>query len=289
MTKPRERNLEKMMPSKNVLFVLGAYSDEVVMIKKLLKAADMSYTYAIRNDRLATRRNAYSADSMRSPAKPGQGVVFVDCKVKGISPQRVIAALSEDPALDLGSPEFYWGSSAVGQLVSALISDPDFGGGRAVAELLAPMMWEARMAAASEYYLSDAYRGRCPGVNPTALRLWRAMNKAEGTEISARTLMDQTDDAITKLATLPVLELAKGVEVRIVDAYIPEMYEAAAMTGTTLMYSRFEKKKQKTLVTLINGTPAIIESWVAWAKSSDSGLTDVYASTVKGYAGGYKA
>ena len=274
--------------SKKVLFVLGAYSAEVAMVKRLLAAVGLPYTAATKGGEMVkTVANAFAADGMSKAPEAGQQVAFVECRVSGYEPIKVFESLSRNPNEDLGSPEFYMGSSAIGQLVSSLISHPVFGGGREAAEKLEPLLWEARLAAASEHYLSDAYRGRCPGVNPSALRLWRAMNRAELMEKKPRDVLAMVDAAVDELQKLPSLALGGGRSVIRVDKYIPEMYEAAAITGLELMYSRKEKEGGKTKVTLINASAQTIEAWVEWASTPGSGLEGAYGSPSKGYAGAF--
>jgi len=275
--------------SKKVLFVLGAMNAEVGMVKRLLTAVGLPYTAATKAGKMPNNAaSAYAADGMSKEPEKGQKVAFVECSVKGHEPIRVFESLSRNPKEDLGSPEFYLGSSAIGQLISALINDPVFGGGREAAEKLEPLLWEARLAAASEHYLSDGYRGRCPGVNPSALRLWRAMNRSELMDKKPRELMEMADAAVVELQKLPTMDLERGMSVVVVEKYIPEMYEAAAMLGITLMYSRADTKAGKTKVSLINASPAVIGAWLKWAHSAESGMTGVYGGPEKGYAGAHK-
>lgn len=274
--------------SKKVLFVLGEFNSEMAMVKRLLDAVKMPYAVATKDGKpVKTRASAYAADGISSLPEDGQGVAFVECSVKGYEPLKVFGSLARTED-DLGSPEFYMGSSAIGQLVGALIGSPLFGGGREAAARLEPILWEARLAAASEHYLGDAYRGRCPGVNPSALRLWRAIKRAEEMGKKPQELMEMTDNAVAELQKLPSKLLEGGESVVVVNRYIPEMYEAAAMTGVALMYSRNDKSTKKTKVSLINASPAVIESWLKWARSSESGLEGVYGAPDKGYAGGFK-
>lgn len=275
--------------SKKVLFVLGAMNAEVGMVKRLLSAVGLPYTAATKAGKMPSNAaSAYAADGMSKEPDKGQKVAFVECSVKGHEPIRVFESLSRNPKEDLGSPEFYLGSSAIGQLISALINDPVFGGGREAAEKLEPLLWEARLAAASEHYLSDGYRGRCPGVNPSALRLWRAMNRSELMDKKPRELMEMADAAVVELQKLPTMDLERGMSVVVVEKYIPEMYEAAAMLGITLMYARPDSKAGKTKVSLINASPAVIGAWLKWAHSTESGMTGVYGGPEKGYAGAHK-
>lgn len=268
-----------------VLFITGALNAEMVMIKKVLKAAGMPYTSPGKYVKGVT--DAYKADGvMKSPDKD-QSVCFIRCEVKGLEPLRVFEPLSRNDDLDLGSPEFFWGSSAIGQLVSALISDANFGGGRKTAEKLAPILWEARLAAASEHYLSQAYAGQCPGVDPIALRLWRAMNRSEFVSKSPRELMDEADAAMAKLKAAPLQSLDEGQSITHVEGVLPEIFEAAAMLGKPIMYSWLNKSADKTKATIINGTPLVIDSWLRWAKSESSKMTGVYGSAERGYAGGF--
>jgi hypothetical protein len=274
--------------SKQVLFVTGALNAEMVMIKKVLKAAGMPYTAATKDGKYSKGvKAAYQADGVMNKPKDGQKVCFIRCEVKDLEPIRVFEPLSRNEELDLGSPEFFWGSSAIGQLVSALISDATFGGGRETAKKLAPLLWEARLAAASEHYLSEAYAGQCPGVDPVAIRLWRAMNRSEFMSKSPRELMDDADQAVAIIQQSKLQDLGSGRSIIDVNGSVPEILEAAAMLGKPIMYTRPEKGDKGDKVTVLNGTPDILDSWIRWAKSDASKLTDVYGSSDKGYAGGF--
>lgn len=274
--------------TKQVLFVTGALSAEMDMIKKVLKTAGMSFTAATKGGEYVKNvKAAYEADGVKTDPASGQQVCFIQCEVKGLAPLRVFEPLSRNSDLDLGSPEFFWGSSAIGQLVSALISDPNFGGGRETAEKLAPLLWEARLAAASEHYLAEAYAGHCPGVDPVALRLWRAMNRSQFMSDSPRELMDKADKALEKLHSANLLDLGGGQSIIDLKGYTPEIFEAAAMLGKPIMYSRFEKASNKTKVTVINGNAKIVEAWLRWARADGSNVKGVFGSPEKAYAGGF--
>lgn len=277
------------MSTANVLFVLGGWSAEMAMIKKILTKLDLPSTAATLEGRMVKSNNAYKADGLKQAPASGQSVYFVECKVAGVDAVRTFAALKRTPELHLGNSEFYFGSSALGQLIAALINDPNIGVSKKAADVLAPMLWEARIVAASEHALGDAYRGKCPGVEPTALRLWRAINRSEFIKESKtpQQVMEDTDAAITKLSSLPTVQIGSAAVIA-VKYYIPEMYEAAAIMGETLMYSRKEKGSEKTKVSLINATPRVIETWLNWAKSDQSNLTEVYGSVEKGYAGAFE-
>jgi len=267
------------MMSKKVLFVLGAMNAETDMVKRLLAAVGMPYSIATKDGKfVASPSEAQKADGISKAPEKGQLVAFVECNVKGYDPIKVFGSLGNE----LGSPEFYFGSSVIGQLISALIGNPNFGGGREAAAKLEPLLWEARLAAVSDQHLSDAYRGLCPGVDPSALRLWRAMRRSE-----ARDVLNQYDEALAALKGCDLIHLGAGLTVRSVDKYIAEMYEAAAISGECIMYSRGDRKAGKTKVTLINASASEIGAWLEWARSS-GGLVDVYGSPEKGYAGGFK-
>lgn len=274
------------MAQDNILFVMGALNAEVELAKAVLFKLGFRYTAATKGGNYAkTRKDAHAADGLAQVPKGSPKLVFFDCNVKGYTAERVFEPLSARPETNLHNPEFYWGNSPLGQLFSALISDPLFGGGKNAADLLADSTWQARLAAAAQHYLCDAYQGRCPGVNPVALRLWRAIERAAIKKMDVQDLMDEDAQAIGFLKSLPVHEINGHC---FIEADHPEFQvkEAAAMIGMPVMLTTTDREKRKKVL-LVGASSSALAAWLRWAKSDGSGFGKVYGGAEKGYAVGY--
>lgn len=275
------------MAQDNILFVMGALNGEVEMAKTVLARLGFRYTAATKGGAYAkTRRDAHAADGLVKAPKGTPKLVFFDCNVQGYTAERIFEPLSSRPETNLHNPEFYWGNSPLGQLFSALIFDPLFGGGKKAAEQLADSTWEARLAAAAQHYLCDAYQGRCPGVSPVALRLWRAIERASIKKMDVQELMDEDAQAIGLLKSLPVREINGHC---FIEAVNPEFQvkEAAAIIGMPVMLTMNTDREQRKKVLLVGASGSALGAWVRWAQSDGSGFAKVYGGVEKGYAVGY--
>lgn len=265
-----------------VVFVLGAQDPEMLMISKILDIAGVQHYQATYQGEPVNSSTAYLAD----------GPILEDCQIITVEcgyPNKVKYAFDHHKEGDYGygmPPQEYWRGSSVGQVVDYLLNG-DFKGGMALAGKLSPIIWEARIVAAADHCLGHAYQGQCPGVDRTALRLWRTISRAEFLNKTPREVLAMQDDAIWTLTGLPMMELkSQGITIKVRDARnkeIPELPEASAITGEAVMYSK-EMPYGLFKYGLIGASREQVEVWMEFAKQSR--FKDVYGSPERGYAGG---
>ena len=70
------------------------------------------------------------------------------------------------------------------------------------------------LAAAADHCLAAAYRGQCPGVDPTALMVWRAETRAAFQDRSVEEILADVERARQALREAPRIDLGAGMEVR---------------------------------------------------------------------------
>src|SRR5690606_18322240 len=72
---------------------------------------------------------------------------------------------------------------------------------------------EVVFAAAADHCLAAAYRGECPGVDPTALMVWRAETRAAFQGRSVEDILADVERARQALRKAPRIDLGAGMEV----------------------------------------------------------------------------
>jgi len=252
-------------------FILGAADPEMTRIEEVLKRKGVEYAYAMKGGARVHPGNAYAAEDTSPHVPHGVRTVFVECRVEG-RPQGVVVDHHQagDPGHGRPAADFWMGSS-LGQVMTLLGADPSD---------------DDLIIAAADHCLSHAYKGKCPGVSPDRLRAWRVASKAGFQGVSAEMIAGDIDAAIDILRTLPqTLINGQGVAV-IGDREIKEAPEGAAILGVAIMYKLFDKRAQRMKVGILGGEPGTIEEWMKVMAPAE-GLTGIYGSPERGYAGGY--
>ncbi|MDD3446787.1 MAG: hypothetical protein PHS60_15375, partial [Zavarzinia sp.] len=181
-----------------------------------------------------------------------------------------------------GAPaEGFWRGSSIGQ-VWEYLADRGYGATLAASGLKD----EAVLAAAADHCLGAAYKGRCPGVTPAALRTWRAETRARFQGSTADEVSAAVDAAIEAVRGLPTIDVG-GHAVAVAVEEIRELPEAAAITGMPVMYEIFDARAQKTKVGLLGAEEEVGAAWMDWARANPS-LEGVYGDPKRGFAGAYK-
>lgn len=271
---------KKLIP----VVVLGALSDEVIMIKRMLAKANIRVVVA------ATEKGAVKYKSQNHKATElvfSGGLtgceedyywIHAGCTVKGAKQNLAISAIHHEN--EQIQAMHCWEYSLLGQIVKELDvrMDGEF------SCLVRSMMYEARIAVASEYCLDEAYAGRVPGVNPIALRFWRAMQRARIQKKDANEVLATIEYEAEKLAGLPSIAICDELEVVVAEEQFKEIVDAAALLGMPVQY-----KVGKDKVKLINANSREIAAWMDWVKNTKSGLKEPYGSKEKRYAGAIAA
>lgn len=272
-----------------LFFILGADDPEMQVIKRLLGALGLKWAHAVREGAPVHPGNAYKGDGTTRPIPTTARVAVVECHIEGVTPDVVFDHHRPgDPGFGF-PPSQFWQGSSVGQVWEYLINGGGLEGEPMKLVLQAQeagfRQWEAELAAAADHCLGHAYRGRCPGVDPVALRLWRAMTRAHHQGVRPADILDRVEDAFIQLRSLPETRIG-GVNFR--DARgetIPELPEASAQMGEPVIYSLTDSRSKREKVGVLNGIPEAVEAFMSAAP--DMGLVDVYGDPQRGFAGGY--
>lgn len=257
-----DKNMKKMA-------VLGASDPEMQEIERVALELGLKVAHATLEGRRVVAATAYKATGATQPlegeivAVECGGPVFVDHKVVNIDHHR-----PGDPGFGVG-PEGFLAASSLGQFLAFVGREPTE---------------TQRLICAADHCLGAAYKGLCPGVDPRALRDWRTRSRAE---FSRRTTAEQNrlvDEALSALQQLPTVEVGdcKFRDAR--AAVIQELPEAAAITGTPVLYAMPSPQGLK--VGVLNGTPDEIRAFLDNAAAM--GLVEPYGDPERGFAGAYQ-
>ncbi len=261
------------------IFLLGASDPEMVAIRELLHASHLEYVDAVAQGAPVHPGNAYRADAVKGVA--GRHVVLVECNIANASEASRLNLIDHHKPGDPGygrPPEEYATASSIGQVWEWLR-----GHGRVDGELPADL----RIVAAADHCLSYAYQGRCPGVDPEELREWRTRSRAAFQRRPEKAIRADVNAALDMLAKLREVEIGGHAFVDTRGTEIPELPEASAIAGKPVMYQLWDARAERTKVGVLNGNPAALDAWMAWARTPASGLVDVYGDPDRGFAGGY--
>jgi hypothetical protein len=254
------------------IFVLGASDPEMSAIARICSNKNYSIVYACSHGQRVHSGNAYDSDSIDLYAYPGLTPVWVECRSKDYKDNHIIIDHHRegDPGYGL-HPENYWLGSSIGQLCVLV-------GHERTDEL--------SIIAAADHCLSHAYKEMCPGVDPSALRRWRAKTRSEFQRIPLKQLEDNLEHAISILRTRPTITIngEKFIDARRVK--VKEFSEASAIIGESVMYEIYDFNTKRIKVGVLGGATHKISAWLEWAKTS---LVDTYGDPQRGYAGGYRA
>lgn len=251
------------------IFVLGAPDPEMDAIQTLLDEHGERFTFAMVRAHRVYPGNAYAATRTRNKIEPGEQVITIECDVRGLRVSRVIDHHRPGDPGYACTPERYWEGSSYGQLHTLLGVDPTD---------------RARLIAAADHCPTAAYAGKCPGVDPQALRQWRLQSRAERRGVPIEVMAQNISDSIDRLRRLDRTIVAGHEYANAIGHDISDLPEASAITGIAVMHAFVEPNSQREKVSVLGGTPEAIRAWQAWASTF---LADVYGNPDRGYAGGY--
>jgi hypothetical protein len=247
------------------IFVLGASDPEMREIANVLRAAGERYVYACIGDVRVHAANAYTADCVSSRLPKRVDLVFVECAVRGLRPSHIVDHHNPgDPGFECGPADYLKGSS-LGQVLALLRREPTE---------------EQRIICAADHCPQQAYQGLCPGVTPVALSDWRLASKAAFKGISVDELRALVEVQHERLKAADRVTIA-GVEVAWLPESADETPEASARYGIPFMYRTVERDGRNK-AGILSAPAHVVEAWMR-----DCGLSDVYGSPSRGYAGGY--
>lgn len=270
------------------VFILGAADPEMREIEEVINGHlddqlefgnGGGIIYAAKDGIRVTPSTAYKANGfVRSDGVPTEmpndvdRLITVECAVEGFEPDvRIDHHNQGDHGFGFG-PEKYWEGSSLGQLCRLLEVAPTT---------------EQRIAAAADHCLSHAYQGKCPGIDPKALRDWRVNSRSAYQGVEAKVIEESIAKAIKTLEGLAKITVGnREVANSVAEGSFPEAPEAVAITGIPLMYSMPDKATGRTKVGLLGADAETIRAWMSEI-GTQMAVEDIYGSPERGYAGAY--
>jgi len=147
---------------------------------------------------------------------------------------------------------------------------------------------EIVLAAAADHCLAEAYRSKCPEVDPDELLHWRIKIRAAFQGRSEAELFADVWEAQDLLNDAPNERLAHGIYVADLRGYghIPELPEAAMLEGVAYITLVADRDGRRKIVLGGHTTPEMVKAFMTeW--SPKQGLVDIYGDPARGFAGGY--
>lgn len=270
------------------VFVLGAMDPEMREIEEVVNAylddriergESGGVLYAAKDGASVAPSTAYKANGLvRKDGQPAEmpggvtRVVTVECGVQGLKAH--VSVDHHNPG-DVGfgfGPEKFWEGSSLGQICELLEVEPTI---------------EQRIAAAADHCLNHAYQGKCPGIDPSALRAWRVKSRSAYQGVEPEVVEKAVAEAIETIKGLPKVEIGgREVANSVAMGSFPEAPEACAITGIPLMYSLPDKATGRTKVGLLGADADTIRVWMDEIGTKIP-VEDIYGSPERGYAGAY--
>jgi hypothetical protein len=252
------------------IFVLGAGDPEMSAIERVCRESNYAVIYACVRGQRVHAGNAYQADPVDINSYPRLIPVWVECRSADYQRHHIIIDhhRAGDPGYGL-QPNDYWLGSSIGQFCTLI------GHGRT---------GELSITAAADHCLSHAYKGLCPGVNPDALRKWRAKTRAQFQGITVAKLESQVEQAVVTLRQKPVITINGENFIDARESKLKEFSEASAIIGESVMYKIYDFNSKRMKVGVLGGESHKISAWLRWAETF---LVDTYGDPQRGYAGGY--
>jgi len=259
-----------------VTFILGASDREMQFIKEAIQLAGYTYAQATLDNKPVKSNQAYIANGIHGRIDGYS--VFVECNVRTANPISIIDHHREgDPGYGK-TPDQYWQASSIGQTIRYLVNSC----GVDLDKTFEHRLSDYRFAAAADHCLTAAYQGKCPGIDPDDLAIWRASNKAVHQGVDLRQLLRTIDNAKSEIKKADKIHI-DGVDVAIFNKTVPELPEASAQMGHAFQAEL--KIGSLSRRNIMSAPPNVIEAWMIQAKND--GLTDIYGDPQRGYAGAY--
>ncbi|HYG84015.1 MAG TPA: hypothetical protein VD907_03990 [Verrucomicrobiae bacterium] len=267
---------------KDVLFVLGADDPEMREIERILNNAALPYVYAKAEGRRCHPGNAYEARNQLSSAAD---VVFVECKVVGVTPVKTIDHHNEgDPGYGLG-PTHYLKASSLGQLIGFL---QELGHKITITQ-------DMRVLAAMDHCRQAAILGKCPGVSAKEVISRRVTEIAAAADKEVREVQSLIDSYRGILAKQENQPFGDSTVIDLTEAYLGEGYSlkllsaqtALDIAGVAALLRHADKPGGPEKITLSGHvSPKMVQHFLK-VYAPEKGLKKTYGVPARGYAGGY--
>jgi hypothetical protein len=148
--------------------------------------------------------------------------------------------------------------------------------------------YELVLVAAADHCLGAAYRGACPGVDPDDLQLWRAMSRAAFQKRDVAFVLRDIDAAIAAINAAPRITLSGAEVVDLRGAHVPELPEAQARLGVSVLCDGLPDRDGRGKVNLM-GTPSACRAFLDALDSLGCDPDSGYGDPSRGIVGAYRA
>ena len=267
------------------VFILGADDPEMRRVREILKEEELPYVLATYGGERVTVRTAYIAQHVGSLAT-SCSVYFVECKVDEIVPYRILDHHNPgDPGYDLPAVES-WRASSLGQLCTLLDREPEH---------------SDLVLAAMDHNFPAAYRGEVPDVTPDDVLSLRIQENAQQSGLSTakfKTLISSLQQTIEKKCAdkAGMIQLGESSVLDMQDFDTGLVYSPTYLAlqvalvqmniAALLTTANSAKDKAEKIILTGCGTPSNVEAFFN-EFGPLIGLSGIYGSLARGYAGGY--
>lgn len=259
-------------------FILGAQDPEMRSIEEVLTKNKIEYAFAGFDQQRsnAARANESNCVLKKTPGRDyltedifrrDQPFAVVECRIPGSMPSLIVDHHEPgDPGFTM-PPERYMEGSSLGQTLTFFSETPTD---------------THRLLCAADHCLSDAYRGLCPGVDPSELLFMRAAWKSKIMNKGLGEVVDGIMDA-AKLIRNSVSDktgFAEILDPTLINDYFPE---ASAYTGVPILYQSMSQSGDLKLMLKGANNEQISE----FMRYNENEGNRVYGNPYRGYAGAY--
>jgi hypothetical protein len=175
----------------------------------------------------------------------------------------------------------YWEASSLGQLCTALGVEPTN---------------QLRMIAAGDHCPADAYRGKCPGINPEEFAQFRLEGKVAFYATFPKAAHKADFNKIKRAIELASQKLSSsallnGVHDLREEGEIEELPEAALLGGVAYMATIPETDRERNptgnIKIILGGhaTPEKVVTFINWARTLNNRIGEPYGNPTRGFAG----
>jgi len=281
--------------NRHTILVLGSPDPEMEAIECVARKRNIRYVYATdANGNRVSGRTMYEAASctdLLSLAKAVEDaafVVFVECRPSkdflielGKATLHFVDHHREGDAGYGKEYDEYWEASSIGQVCNLLGE---------------PQTVQLSIIAAADHCLQDAYAGKCPGVQPDHVALWRAQSRANFQKRNVLEVLQDIEDATNALKRAPFVNLslsefgAHTVLVRDMRGEKPvrELVDASMLAQIPYIAGPMvDKATPKLEKYVVSGPPNVIKTFKEQFAPS-IGLVNIYGDPARGMGGGYR-
>lgn len=264
-------------------FVLGADDPEMKRIEQCLKENNIRYIFAEKDGVRVHAGNAYEANNEIDCLEEANGVGFIECWVKNITPSYIIDHHRPGDPGHGKPPELCWEASSLGQLHKFLDVTPKVGD-----DVLAAM----------DHCFNAAVQGRCPGVSSQEVLEFKIKSGIVDTlGVSREVVLGAIEEWVHKFGSY----CFPGCAMELANRSAFFIYEHTGV-GYSLSYLTAQVAASvhgKAVVLRVKDTPEatvdrlmlcgdVTEEMIAeFIEKNPLNLDRVFGSPSRGYAGGY--